>query len=51
MKDERYLTEEDVWHEHLSSVKVAGHWAYLVGVLGGGLVAMLLLIAVLGSGP
>ena len=44
------MTEEKVREEHLRSVHVPYHWAYLVGVIGGGLVLMLLLIAALGGG-
>jgi hypothetical protein len=46
--DETQLTEDDIYKEHQRSVKPAAHWAYLFGVLGGGLLAMLGLIAVLG---
>jgi hypothetical protein len=49
-KDETELTEDDVRAEHHESAKPAAHWIYLVGVLGGGLVAMLALIAYLGGG-
>jgi hypothetical protein len=48
-KDERYLTEADVWDEHQSNVKGLAHWIYLVGVLGGALLLMLVFIAVLGA--
>jgi hypothetical protein len=43
------VTEEDVWNEHVSNAKVAAHWAYLFVVLGGSLVLMLGLIALLGA--
>jgi hypothetical protein len=49
-KDETELTEDDVRAEHQQSAKPTAHWAYLFGVLGGGLVVMLALIAVLGEG-
>jgi hypothetical protein len=46
---ERDVDQERVRQEHLKEVNPAAHWAYLVAVLGGGLVAMLLLIAWLGA--
>ena len=46
--DEAKLTEDDIRAEHEESVHPAAHWAYLFGVLGGGLVLMVGLIAVLG---
>ena len=48
-KDETELTEDDVRAEHHKSAKPAAHWVYLFGVLGGGLVLMLALIAILGG--
>jgi hypothetical protein len=48
-KDETTLTEEDIYKEHQRSVNPTAHWAYLFGVLAGGLMLMFLLIAVLGS--
>ena len=48
-KDETQLTEEDIYEEHQRTVKPAAHWAYLFGVLGGGLLLMVALIAVLGG--
>ena len=48
-KDETQLTERDIYDEHQRSVKPIAHWAYLFGVLGGGLLLMLALIAVLGG--
>ena len=48
-KDESRLTEEDVRREHQQSAQPGPHWAYLFGVLGLGLVAMLAFIAWLGS--
>ena len=47
-KDETQLTEDDIYDEHQRSVRPTAHWAYLFGVLGAGLLAMLGLIAVLG---
>lgn len=44
------LTEDEVRSEHLQAVNVPAQWAYMIAVIGGGLVAMLLLIAILGSG-
>ena len=48
-KDETQLTEEDIYEEHQRSVKPTAHWAYLFGVLGGGLLLMIALIALLGG--
>jgi hypothetical protein len=48
-KDETQLTEDDIYEEHQRSVKPTAHWAYLFGVLGGGLLFMVALIAVLGG--
>jgi hypothetical protein len=48
-KDEATLTEEDVRKEHEREAKPGPHWAYLFGVLGGGLAAMVALIGYLGS--
>jgi hypothetical protein len=47
-KDETQLSEEDIYEQHQRSVNPPAHWAYLFGVLGGGLLLMLALIAVLG---
>ena len=47
-KDETQLTEEDIYEEHQRSVKPTAHWAYLFGVLLGGLALMIALIALLG---
>jgi len=47
--DETRLTEEDIYDEHQRSVKPTAHWAYLFGVLGGGLLIMVALIAFLGG--
>ena len=47
MSKEESLTEDDVRDEHMKAVNVPAHWAYLFGVLLGGLVLMLLLIAVI----
>jgi hypothetical protein len=48
-KDETELTEDDVRAEHHQSARPGAHWAYLFGVLGGGLVLMLALIVILGG--
>ena len=48
-KDERTITEDQVRAEHLGEVHVGRHWAYLAGVLGGGLLVMIALIAILGT--
>ena len=47
--DETDIRQEQVWDEHLAEVHVGGHWAYLWGVLIGGFLLMLALIAALGS--
>ena len=47
---ERDIDIEDVRRDHLESVNIPAHWAYLVGVLGGGLVVMLLFVTFLGQG-
>jgi hypothetical protein len=49
VSDEATLSEEDVWKEHLDAVKVGPHWAYLFGVLLGGFLLMVALIALLGT--
>ena len=47
-RDETAITEDDVREEHEREVQSLAHWAYLFGVVGGGLLAMLGLITVLG---
>jgi hypothetical protein len=46
---ERDIDKEKVREEHLAEVNPGAHWAYLLGVVGGGLIAMLALIAWLGG--
>jgi hypothetical protein len=46
-RDETAITEDDVRDKHLGSANPTAHWAYLIGVLVGGLVLMVALIAVL----
>lgn len=46
---EREIDQERVRQEHLEQVNPAAHWAYLLAVLGGGMVAMLAMIAWLGG--
>ena len=41
--------DREVRKEHLAEVNPAAHWAYLLAILGGGMVAMLALIAWLGG--
>ncbi len=48
--NEAEMTEEEVYREHLSSVNVPAHWAYLIGVLVGGFLLMVLLIALIAGG-
>ena len=47
-KDEAQLTEDDIYEEHQQAVNPTAHWIYLFGVLAGGIVLMLGLIALLG---
>jgi hypothetical protein len=46
---ERDVTEDRVRSEHLEEVHAAAQWAYLAGVLLGGFVLMVALIALLGG--
>ena len=46
---ERTIEREKVREEHLAEVNPPAHWAYLVGVLAIATLAMLLMIAWLGS--
>jgi hypothetical protein len=46
---ERDITPEDVEQEHLASIHVGSHWAYVAAVLGGSTLGMLVLIALLGA--
>ncbi len=48
MSDEK-ITETKVRNEHLREINEPAHWAYLFGVLIGGIGLMLVLMAVLGS--
>lgn len=48
-EDGRNVDQETVWNEHLREVHVGAHWAYLFGVLAGGFLLMVVLIALLGS--
>jgi hypothetical protein len=48
VSDEK-ITEVKVRNEHLREVNLPAHWAYLFGVLIGGLLLMVLLIALLGA--
>ena len=50
MTNEAEMTEDEVYREHLESVNVPAHWAYLFGVFIGGFVLMVALMAVIGSG-
>jgi hypothetical protein len=47
--DEGTVDQDRVREEHLASVNVPAHWAYLIAVLVGGFVLMVILIAVLGG--
>jgi hypothetical protein len=46
---EEKITEQQVRKEHMREVNPAAHWAYLFGVLGGGLALMVLFMALLGG--
>jgi hypothetical protein len=46
---ERGIDRERVREEHLAEANPMAHWAYLLAILGGGLVAMLALIGWLGA--
>lgn len=46
---EEKITEAKVRNEHLREINEPAHWAYLFGVLIGGIGLMLVLMAVLGS--
>ena len=46
---EKDLTAEEIRAEHLEEVDQRAHWLFLVAVLGGGILLMLGLIALLGS--
>ena len=43
------VNEDRVQSEHLEEVNVGAHWAYLFGVLLGGFLLMVALIALLGG--
>ena len=49
-KSERTLSEDQVREEHLKEVNQPAQWAYLFGVLVGGTVLMILLIAAIAGG-
>ena len=49
-KDESEITQDQVWDEHLKDVNVPLHWAYVLGVLGGGFLVMVALMALLAGG-
>ncbi len=44
------MTQEKVREEHLQAVHQDRHWLYLFGVIGGGFLLMVAIIAVLGAG-
>jgi hypothetical protein len=48
--DERTISEDQVRSEHLEAVDQRAQALYIVGVIGGGFVLMVLLIALLGAG-
>jgi hypothetical protein len=48
--NERSIDEDQVRAEHEAQVDQRRQWAYLAGVLGGGTIVMVVLIALLGAG-
>ena len=48
--NERTISQQEVWDEHLSDVNVPAHWAYALGVMAGGFVLMVAFMALLGGG-
>jgi hypothetical protein len=44
------ITEARVRNEHLGEINQPAHWAYLFGVLIGGIGLMMVLMALLGAG-
>jgi hypothetical protein len=46
---EQNVTEDDIRQEHLAEIKPGAQWAYLFGVLLGGFLLMVGLIALLGG--
>jgi hypothetical protein len=48
---ERDISAQEVETEHLETVHVGGHWAYVVSVIGAATLGMLALIAVLDAAP
>jgi hypothetical protein len=48
--DETKIDQDKVWDEHLAKLNVPAHWTYLFGVLLGGFLLMLALMAFLGGG-
>ena len=49
-KDESTVSQQEVWDEHLRDVHVGRHWAYIAGVLGGGFLLMIGLMALVSGG-
>ena len=49
-RNEATLSQDEVWEEHLENVHVGRHWLYMVGVIGGGFVLMLVLMALVSAG-
>ena len=47
---EKTIDADQVRDEHLAEVHEPLHWAYMAGVMGGGFIGMLVLIALLGAG-
>ncbi len=48
--NEKEIDQETDWNEHLGDINVPAHWFYIFGVLGGGGLIMLVIIAILGAG-
>jgi hypothetical protein len=49
LERELRLREDDIREEHVQSVNVPAHWAYLLAVLGGGFLLMVLLLVLLSA--
>ncbi len=48
--DESTISQDEVWDEHVRDVHVGRHWAYALGVMGGGFLIMVGFMALLGGG-
>jgi hypothetical protein len=48
--NETKIDQNKVWDEHLAEINVPAHWMYGLGVMVGGFLVMVALIAMLGGG-